>query len=394
MDFEPILSRDEIETLLSSVRSDAPLSSPEPRPVKTQEPAKSSGDIVPWDFRRPRTLCRADLRRIQDRHRETTDAIARVLAGVLRSPAQVRVLPPGESTASEFLEARPETALVARSGDLFVDFSPAVAFGLVERILGAGRTSRPPERALRPLEGDLLAPLVGRLLEALGAVWAPAPAAPICWGMRSLLAAESLPEGSMVVLGLEILSEGILGDLVVAVPASRCDPQASRPAARGPAPAPGVAIEASVRFPLGRIRLGDVERIAPGDLLIWRGSSSPPVTVDVGGNPRYAGRPGLLGDRLAVEVLRPAGPEPHPVAVDRRSGGEAPSGPPVEVPVEIRAVAAARAISLRELSELRPGAILAFGRPVEAPVEIRLRNRPVAQGRAVRVGDQLGVQIE
>lgn len=394
VDSEPILSRDEINALLAAVRGPE---EPSDRPSIAREPVKSpplaKDPVEPWDFRRPRTLRRADLRRIQDRHRETADEVARILTEVLKSRTEVRVLPPGEATAAEFLETRSELALIARSGDLFADLSPPIAFALVERLLGAGRISPPPGRPLRPLESDLLAPWVGRLLGALSAAWAPAPEAPICWGLKSLLAGECLPEGPLVAVRLEILSEGILGEMAVAVPVARCDADRGR-APGDSAPALGIDIEAAVRFPFGIIRLRDVERIAPGDLLVWTGAPSPPVIVEVGGIARYAGRPGTLGDRLAVEVLRAAGPEPDPAPVGRRAGGEASPGAPVEVPIELRAVAAARAISLRELSELRPGAVLPFGRSVDAPVEIRLRDRPVARGRAVRIGDQLGVRID
>ena len=375
MESDPVLSRDEIEALLSAIRA----------PEEDQPVAK------PWDFQRPRRLLAADLERLREIHVPFLESAARLCGKWLNAPVQSRLLTPTESTPAEILAGKPGDSLLARAGDILIDPSPAVAFALLERAMGSRRLTRPPERPLRDLEAEVLSPAIATLLEVLSPAWAPAPESTVRWGTASALGRESWPEGSVAVLVFEILSEGVLGDIVVAVPLSRFDaPAARRTAAE---PVPGVDIEIAARFPLAVMRLGDLRDLAPGDLLVWSGDSAPGVIVEVSKQARFTGRPGTLSGNAAVEVLKPAGMEPAPVSLVRISGGGVSPGVP-EVPVEVRAVLAERSITLRDLGALRPGARLEFPRPVDAPAELRLGRRVVARGPVIRSGDRFAIRVE
>ena len=253
--------------------------------------------------------------------------------------------------------------------------------------MGSRRVTRPPERPLRDLEAEVLSPAIATLLEVLSAAWTPAPESAVRWGTAAA-APRAVADPAR---RLRNLSEGVLGDIVIAVPLARLASPARREGAD--APVPGVDIEVAARFPLGILRLGDLHELAPGDLLVWNGDPVPVVTVEVSKRPRFAGRPGTLSGMAAVELLKPSGIEPSPVHLERVSGGGVSSGAP-EVPVEVRAVLAERAISLRDLGALRPGALLDFPRPVDAPAELRLGRRVIARGPAVRVGDRLAIRVE
>ena len=367
MDRDPILSRDEIETLLSAIRS------PQDEP---QTP------VQPLDFRHPRRLLAAHLERLRAAHAPRMAAVARICTAALNSPAQARLLPPKETTFAEFLDGE---TLIARRGDALLEFSPPVAFALVERALGGAKLTRPPDRPLRPLEAEILAPVAAAILAEM-----LPPAADVHWAPASVLAAESWPDGPCVALSVEIMAEGILGDLVIVAPASTFEPQAAPP----PAPAtPGVGIEIAARFPLGRIRLADVRSLAPGDLLSWGGDPAPGLTIEVSKKPRFAARPGSLGGRIAAEILKESAAEPAPSRVVRTPGGGESNGVP-DVPVEAHAVLAEKTMSLRDLGALRPGALIEFPRAAAGSVELRLGRRTVARGRAVRSGDCLAVQIQ
>jgi flagellar motor switch protein FliM len=376
MESDSVLSREEIDALLSAIRD------PE---EKQKEPA-----VQAWDFRKPRRLLATELERIRALHAPLLDSIGRLCKKWLNAPVQVRLLAPAEGTFAELLEGRPVESCVARAGDVLLDPSPPVAFALVERALGGGRLSRPPDRPLRDLEAELLTPAMTALLEALAPAWSPAPPAPLRWGPASAFARESWPDGSCVLLGIEILSEGLLGDILVALPAAWFD--MARPAAPE-VKAHGVDIEIAARFPLASLRLGDLRELAPGDLLVWSGDSAPELTVEVSRKPQFVGRPGSLGGKAAVEILKPAGHEASPAALIRISGGVPSSGVP-EVPVEVRAVLAERMMSLGDLAALRPGVRIEFPRPADAPVELRLGRWIVGRGPVIRSGDRLALKVE
>ena len=50
-------------------------------------------------------------------------------------------------------------------------------------------------------------------------------------------------------------------------------------------------------------------------------------------------------------------------------------------------------IPLAQALDLVPGSVLTFPQPCDGPLEVHLAGQRLAQGRAVQVGEQLGVQI-
>ena len=50
-------------------------------------------------------------------------------------------------------------------------------------------------------------------------------------------------------------------------------------------------------------------------------------------------------------------------------------------------------VSLRQIAELAPGAIVPLGRPLAGPFEVRAAGRLVGQGELVDVDGELGVRI-
>lgn len=77
-----------------------------------------------------------------------------------------------------------------------------------------------------------------------------------------------------------------------------------------------------------------------------------------------------------------------------------PEGPPPrsdplsEISVPVSVVLAERSFPVEDLLELRPGAVVDFGRPADSPLELRVNGSRVGQGRAVEVGDRLGLLVE
>jgi flagellar motor switch protein FliM len=190
LDRDSILSREEIETLLSAIRAPE---APEP-------------ELAPVDF--TRRLNSIQLEKLRELHRPLMEPVAAACKKWLNSPVQVRFLEPAESTPAELLGGRPPDSLLARAGDVLVDPSPEVAFALVERSLGGRRLSRPPDRPLRDLEAELITPALVEILSLLKAAWAGAASSDLRWGPSGELAREAWPDGSFALIVVEILTEG------------------------------------------------------------------------------------------------------------------------------------------------------------------------------------------
>ena len=50
-------------------------------------------------------------------------------------------------------------------------------------------------------------------------------------------------------------------------------------------------------------------------------------------------------------------------------------------------------LSLREIRQLAPGAVVALARPLEDSVDVIANGRRIGRGNLIRVGDSLGVRI-
>lgn len=64
----------------------------------------------------------------------------------------------------------------------------------------------------------------------------------------------------------------------------------------------------------------------------------------------------------------------------------------IEVPVSVRLVS--KKLSVHELLELGPGAMISFDKSCDDALELTVRNQTVARGTAVKVGERFGLEIE
>ncbi len=64
----------------------------------------------------------------------------------------------------------------------------------------------------------------------------------------------------------------------------------------------------------------------------------------------------------------------------------------ISVPVSVRLVT--KKVSVKEVLELGPGAMVSFEKSCDGPLELTVGNQVVAEGAAVKVGERFGLQIE
>ncbi len=65
----------------------------------------------------------------------------------------------------------------------------------------------------------------------------------------------------------------------------------------------------------------------------------------------------------------------------------------MDVPVEITVEIGRRAMKIADVLRLGPGSILELDKPSGEPLELLVNNRAVARGEAVVVGDRYGIRI-
>ena len=167
-----ILSQEEIDALLGSAR--------EIERETAREPAEPIiGEATIYNFRRPDRVSKEQIRSLHFLHDRFARNVATSLSAYLRSATDITVVSVEQFTYSEFLMSLPDpTAFYALSlppidGLGALELNPAIAFAMIDRMLGG--TGRPPtvSRALTEIEQNVVDQVVKLILENLTEAWKP-----------------------------------------------------------------------------------------------------------------------------------------------------------------------------------------------------------------------------
>jgi flagellar motor switch protein FliM len=200
---------------------------------------------------------------------------------------------------------------------------PSLAATLLEVSFGGapGRRAASTGRDFSTLEQRVLERVGTRVLHDLREAFRPLAAVEF-GGLRSesnpLFALVAAPEDLVLMVELSVgLGDGGEGELSICFPNAALDPlrdrlQAGAPG-EGDAPGAGfgdrlratlaaVELELSVELGSHRMRVQDVLRLAPGDVISLRTGREGPVLVRIEGRARFLGAPGVQGSSNAVRV--------------------------------------------------------------------------------------------
>jgi flagellar motor switch protein FliM len=155
-----ILSQEEIDALLTSAAD-----------LERSARADIAGDrhsVVAYNFRRPDRVSKEQIRSLHFLHDRFARNIATSLSAYLRTVTDVSVMSVEQFTYSEFLMSLPDpTAFYA----VALELNPAVAFAMIDRMLGGSGRGMAPTRGLTEIEQHVIDGVVKVLLENLAETW-------------------------------------------------------------------------------------------------------------------------------------------------------------------------------------------------------------------------------
>jgi flagellar motor switch protein FliM len=166
-----ILSQDEIDALLGSA--------PELHDVRAAEHAQATKTYVTYNFRKPDRVSKEQIRSLHFMHDRFARNVAQSLSAYLRTVTDIAIVSVEQFAYSEFLMSLPDpTAFYAVSLQPFeglaaLELSPAVAFTMIDRMLGGNGQSAGIERALTEIEQNVVDSVVRLMLENLTELWKP-----------------------------------------------------------------------------------------------------------------------------------------------------------------------------------------------------------------------------
>jgi flagellar motor switch protein FliM len=274
----------------------------------------------PYDFARPRLVTDRHLRAAERAHGALGERLGAALSAALGTVVTVRFGELDEVLARDFERSRTlPTALfrlrLAGGAHVGLDLAPALALHLVERHFGSADPLADAGRALSGLERAVVErhwlPLVAA---AFGEAWATAPPRPDAFAADPARLPLAPPDDAVVVAEAAVTVDEGAAALTLCYPADALQALLNVPDAAPATPDPAAphvgGLPLDLRAELGRTRLpvGDLLRLAPGDVIPLGRAVDAPVRVRVGGRLRFEAQAGVCGPRLALHVLTPPVP--------------------------------------------------------------------------------------
>lgn len=165
-----ILSQDEIDALLTSA---ADLE----KSASTPDLPLDGESVIVYNFRRPDRVNKEQIRSLHFLHDRFARNISTSLSAYLRTVTDVNVTSVEQFTYSEFLMSLPDpTAFYAISltpleGLAALELNPAVAFSMIDRMLGGSGKGMAPTRGLTEIEHNVIDGVIKLVLEQLTETW-------------------------------------------------------------------------------------------------------------------------------------------------------------------------------------------------------------------------------
>ncbi|NIQ80629.1 MAG: hypothetical protein GTN93_21560, partial [Anaerolineae bacterium] len=282
--------------------------------------------VCTYDFARPAKLSGTNLRALELIYSALARSWTETLSAMLRCKVTVRAGPLEQVPFGAYADSLPASALVIvlsmepLCGEAFLDISPALALGVVERMAGGKGAMKSEVRPLTQIEHNVVRGLMNRLIANLAEAWSPAVPIRVAVS-RSHTSADAVaadPAEAMLIASTTWQLGSHDERVNIAVPVNclepvlgALDPQGwlKTDATLGQTP-PGlmarllksVGISASVQLGHAGIRVQEVLNMGVGDIVRLSTRVDEPVLVTVGGAVRFRGRPGLAGNRVSVQI--------------------------------------------------------------------------------------------
>lgn len=322
-----ILSQDEIDALLASSavaedRAAAPA-------------AASSAGVVIYNFGRPDRVSKDQLRSLHFLHDRFALNVSTSLSAFLRAVTEVSIVSVEQFAYSEFLMSLPDpTAFYAIGlGRLdsigALELNPAIAFAMVDRLLGGTGQTPGPNRALTLIEQNVIDSVVNLMLDNLTETWRPVANLEFkiqARETRPQMLQVTGPTEIVILLVFDIRVADTRGMLNLCIPAAAVEAvgEAFEQGWHRTRKEPSPDEESWLHANLGRIPLPvtallrtvlparDLAALRAGDVLSLGHAAAEPVDVVVGQVRRFGGR--LVRRETGEGVIIQGAPQPGVVS--------------------------------------------------------------------------------
>lgn len=319
-----VLSQDEIDQLLTAI------SSGDVEPEEAHQPTDQR-KIKIYDFKRPDKFSKEQIRTVSIMHETFARLTTTSLSAQLRSLVQVHVASVDQLTYEEFIRSIPNPTTLAvinmdpLKGSAILEIDPAITFSIIDRLFGGQGEGTKVTRDLTDIEQSVMEGIIVRVLGNMREAWSQVI------DLRPRLGqietnpqfAQIVPPTEMVVLvTLETKVGDVEGMMNFCIPYLTIEPIISKLSAqywyssvRRGTTTENLnilrerlsTIEVTVGAEIGAMDLTvrDVLSLRAGDVIrLQHTRTRDPMIVKVGNRPKFLGKPGMVGNKLAVQIIK------------------------------------------------------------------------------------------
>lgn len=335
-----ILSQNEIEALLNSLSggveaepAPAGHAVPPPRGSAAMStflpPIKSGGRTVAYevyDFRRPDKLSKDQLRTLQQINETFARLVSSGLSAYLRTPVQIDLVALEQVPYEDYLRGINHSVFTIMSlpplaGQAVLEMEFGLVFTMIDRMLGG--PGKPIKRTnLTDIERPLLRQTIERMFAALKSAWEGVVMInPTVEGTESSAQFVQIapPTDVAVTILFEVRMGGARHAMSICIPYQVLKPitgklcaqkwfsggsRKATPATREHLSLQVNEADVELNVTLGEtvVTMGQFIALRPGDTLLLSQPVAEPLTMSVGGVPKFHGRPAMRGKKIVFAV--------------------------------------------------------------------------------------------
>ncbi|MBN1799284.1 MAG: flagellar motor switch protein FliM [Spirochaetales bacterium] len=319
-----VLSQDEIDQLLSAISS-GEVETPETQAMPAQR------NIKIYDFKRPDKFSKDQIRTVSIMHETFARLTTTSLSAQLRSLVHVHVASVDQLTYEEFIRSIPNPTTLAvinmdpLKGSAILEIDPSVTFSIIDRLFGGQGEETKLSRDLTDIEQSVMEGIIVRILGNMREAWSTVI------DLRPRLGqietnpqfAQIVPPTEMVVLvTLETKVGDVDGLMNFCIPYLTIEPIISKLSAqywyssvrRGTTTEnlnilrerlETVSVNIVAEIGSMMLKVKDVLALKKGDVIrLPNVRINDPMGLKIGDRKKFLCRPGIMGNKVAVQVIK------------------------------------------------------------------------------------------
>ncbi|MDR1985841.1 MAG: flagellar motor switch protein FliM [Treponema sp.] len=319
-----VLSQNEIDQLLSAINAGD---------TETEDfkPAADIRKIKIYDFKRPDKFSKEQIRTVSIMHETFARLTTTALSATLRSMVHVHVASVDQLTYEEFIRSIPTPTTLAiinmdpLKGNAILEIDPAITFSIIDRLFGGTGEGTKIQHELTDIETSVMEGIIVRILGNMREAWTTVI------DLRPRLGqidtnpqfAQIVPPTEMVVLvTLETKVGEVEGMMNFCIPYLTIEPIIGKLSAqfwyssvrRGTTTEnlnilkeKLTTVDVNVVAEIGTIQISvrDVLALQPGDVIcLYNTKIGDPYSLNIGNKKKFLCRPGIIGKKMAVQVIK------------------------------------------------------------------------------------------